>query len=293
MTISIAAAENADPGAAANPGILRDLSLPAYLIYTSGSTGEPKAVEVSHRSLSQSTQVRFSFYPAPVRAFLLLSSLSFDSSVAGIFWTLAQGGKLVLPASGDELVLDTLCGAVQQHAVSHGLSLPSLYGALLDHAPAAALASIDTWIVAGEACSDHLVEQHHRQLPHARLVNEYGPTEGGVWASAEVLRRGRPAGIGHAIPGMEIDLVNEWGASAAIGEPGEIYLAGAQLATGYRGHPAQTDAAFVSVPHIAGGRRAYRTGDLACRLADGRMMFLGRRDHQVKIRGHRVELAEI
>lgn len=276
-----------------NPGLVNDLSLPAYLIYTSGSSGQPKAVEVSHRSLTQSTQVRMAFYAAPVRAFMLLSSFSFDSSVAGIFWTLAQGGKLVLPASGDELALDTLCQLIERHAVSHSLSLPSLYGALLEHAPSAALATLDTWIVAGEACPDALVAQHHALLPRARLVNEYGPTEGGVWATAEVLETGRATGIGRPIPGMTLALVNPHGAAAAIGEVGEIYLAGEQLANGYRGHPELTEASFASHPHIAGGRRVYRTGDLACWMAEGRLQFLGRRDQQVKIRGHRVELAEI
>lgn len=276
-----------------NPALIGDLALPAYLIYTSGSSGQPKAVEISHRSLGQSTRVRMDFYRQPVRAFLLLSSFSFDSSVAGIFWTLAQGGKLVLPASGDELVLDTLCSLIERHAVSHSLSLPSLYGALLEHAPAARLATLDTWIVAGEACTDALVARHHDMLPRASLVNEYGPTEGGVWASAELLTTSRAAGIGRPIPGMTLDLVNEYGATAAIGETGEIYLAGPQLATGYRGHPEQTTASFASNPHIAGGQCAYRSGDLACWNADGRLHFLGRRDHQVKIRGHRVELAEI
>ncbi|WP_167399921.1 non-ribosomal peptide synthetase [Massilia violaceinigra] len=276
-----------------NPGLIADLALPAYLIYTSGSSGQPKAVEISHRSLSQSTQVRMAFYRQPVRAFLLLSSFSFDSSVAGIFWTLAQGGKLVLPASGDELVLDTLCNLIEKHAVSHSLSLPSLYGALLDHASPVRLAGIATWIVAGEACTDALVARHHDLLPQASLVNEYGPTEGGVWASAEVLTCARAAGIGRPVAGMTVDLVNEYGAAAAIGETGEIYLAGAQLASGYRGHPEQTAASFASQAHIAGGQRAYRSGDLACWNADGRLHFLGRRDHQVKIRGHRVELAEI
>lgn len=276
-----------------NPGLSIDPALPAYLIYTSGSSGQPKAVEVSHRSLSQSTQARIVFYQELVRAFLLLSSFSFDSSVAGIFWTLATGGALVLPAAGDELVLDTLCDLIERHQVSHGLSLPSLYGALLEHAAPQTLSSIHTWIVAGEACPDALISRHHSQLAHARLVNEYGPTEGGVWASAEILDASRGVSIGRPIPGMMLALINEHGAPAAIGEAGEIYLAGAQLATGYRGHPDLTAASFCSHAAIASGQRAYRTGDLASWDVDGRLHFLGRRDQQVKIRGHRVELAEI
>lgn len=293
VTIVLDGADIGDALPDANPGLARHLDLPAYLIYTSGSSGQPKPVEVSHRSLSQSTQVRMAWYGAPVRAFLLLSSFSFDSSVAGIFWTLAQGGTLVLPAPGEELALDRLCELIEKHAVSHSLSLPSLYAALLEHAGPGRLGRLDTWIVAGETCPDAVVERHHALVPHARLVNEYGPTEGGVWASADVLERGRAVTIGRPVPGMLLELVNEHGALSGLGESGEICLAGAQLASGYRGHPELTAARFTGSAGIAGGQRAYRTGDLASRDAAGRLHFLGRRDHQVKIRGYRVELGEI
>lgn len=279
-----------------NLALTLDLELAAYLIYTSGSTGEPKAVEVTHRNLGHSTQVRMAWYPAQVRAYLLLSSFAFDSSVAGIFWTLAQGGLLVLPASGDELALDRLVQLILQHQVSHGLSLPSLYQALLDFAEPERLASLDTWIVAGEACKDDVVARHCQQLPRVRLVNEYGPTEATVWATADVLDATSTAlgvSIGQPIPTMRLWLLNDAGVPAAIGEVGEIYLGGPMIARGYRGKPEQTAAAFISLPDIAGEERAYRTGDLARWRGDGRLTFLGRKDHQVKIRGHRVELTEI
>ncbi|OPG74918.1 hypothetical protein B1218_35335, partial [Pseudomonas ogarae] len=146
----------------------------AYLIYTSGSTGAPKAVEISHGALSFSTQVRMAAYEAPVRSYLLLSSFAFDSSVAGIFWTLAQGGRLVLPAPGEELEMSRLAQLIAQHQISHGLSLPSLYQALLDQLQrSAGTDSLACWIVAGEACPPSLIAQHSKTLPHARLVNEY------------------------------------------------------------------------------------------------------------------------
>ncbi|MBT2339587.1 MULTISPECIES: non-ribosomal peptide synthetase [Pseudomonas] len=263
----------------------------AYLIYTSGSTGAPKAVEISHGALSLSTQVRMATYETPVRAYLLLSSFAFDSSVAGIFWTLAQGGRLVLPAPGEELEMPRLAQLVARHQVSHGLSLPSLYQALLDQLQrAGGTASLECWIVAGEACPATLIAQHSKTLPQARLVNEYGPTEATVWASYEVLDPSRNVSIGRPIAGMDLRLLNEFGHPSGIGEPGEIVLAGPTLARGYRNKPEETAKAFVT---LGDGTRAYRTGDLACWLADGRLAFLGRKDHQVKVRGYRIELGEI
>ncbi|MPR02316.1 amino acid adenylation domain-containing protein [Pseudomonas sp. MAFF 212408] len=260
----------------------------AYLIYTSGSTGAPKAVEISHAALSYSTQVRMAAYAAPVSAYLLLSSFAFDSSVAGIFWTLAQGGRLVLPAPGEELDMPRLAQLIAAHRVSHGLSLPSLYQALLDQLGSAD--SLHCWIVAGEACPPSLIAQHSKALPHALLVNEYGPTEATVWATCDVLSPERALTIGRPIAGMDLRVLNEHEAASGIGEPGEIVLAGPTLARGYRNKPAETAKAFVT---LADGTRAYRTGDLACWLADGRLAFLGRKDHQVKLRGYRIELGEI
>lgn len=269
----------------------------AYLIYTSGSIGQPKAVEISHGNLSHSLEARHRFYHEPVAAYLMLSSLSFDSSVAGIFWTLSQGGELVLPASGDERDTQVLLALMARHRISHGLSLPSVYDALIASANAAQRetlqGSLATWIVAGEACPDTLVDRHYQLFPKATLVNEYGPTEATVWATATQLKPGHTVTIGQPVPGMGVYLLNEHDELAAVGETGEIYLAGPQLAKGYRGKPEQTAQAFVTRPAIAGNRRLYRTGDLARWQANGHLQFLGRRDHQVKIRGHRVELGEI
>ncbi|MEC4561919.1 non-ribosomal peptide synthetase [Pseudomonas inefficax] len=263
----------------------------AYLIYTSGSTGAPKAVEISHGALSFSTQVRMATYTKPVSAYLLLSSFAFDSSVAGIFWTLAQGGRLVLPAPGEELEMARLAALIERHQVSHGLSLPSLYQALLEplqRAPGSARP--DCWIVAGEACPPALIAEHSQAMPTTLLINEYGPTEATVWATFEALQPGRRVTIGRPIAGMDLRLLNDHGLPCGIGEPGEIVLAGPTLARGYRNKPEESAKAFVA---LADGTRAYRTGDLASWLADGRLAFLGRKDHQVKLRGYRIELGEI
>jgi non-ribosomal peptide synthetase component E (peptide arylation enzyme)/aryl carrier-like protein len=187
--------------------------------------------------------------------------------------------------------MSRLAQLIAQHQVSHGLSLPSLYQALLDQLQRSpGTDSLACWIVAGEACPPSLIAQHSKTLPHARLVNEYGPTEATVWATYEVLEPNRNVSIGRPIAGMDLRLLNEFDSACGIGEPGEIVLAGPTLARGYRHKPEETAKAFVT---LADGTRAYRTGDLACWLADGRLAFLGRKDHQVKVRGYRIELGEI
>ncbi|MCQ8131106.1 AMP-binding protein, partial [Methylomonas rivi] len=120
---------------ATNPTVsLHPLHL-AYLIYTSGSTGRPKGVAVNHRNAVHSTWSRLTGYPEPVKAYLLLSSFAFDSSVAGIFWTLAQGGCLYLPHDDDSKDPVALAALIEQGRISHLLALPSLYAVLLEQAP--------------------------------------------------------------------------------------------------------------------------------------------------------------
>lgn len=269
-----------------------DLDALAYLIYTSGSTGRPKGVAITQRSLSHSTQVRMAHYADPVRAYLLLSSFSFDSSVAGIFWTLAQGGTLIIPSARDVMEPRALVESCARHAVSHGLSLPSVYDALLDQPAFKNVRTLQTWIVAGEVCSASVIDKHRERLPSVRLFNEYGPTEATVWATADELTHGAVRGsIGRAIAGVQLAVVNANGTPCGVGEPGEIVLGGENLARGYHRRPELTAEQFG--PHPQLGLRVYRTGDRACIDGSGRVLFLGRIDRQVKIRGQRVELAEI
>jgi amino acid adenylation domain-containing protein len=267
----------------------------AYIIYTSGSTGTPKGVEVTHANLVQSTVIRDAIYDAAPGRFLLLSSFSFDSSVAGIFWTMCSGGTLVLPAEGAERDINALADLIEQHQVTHTLCLPSLYQLLLDHA-ARQIQSLTTVIVAGEACRPELVTTHHRALPGAALFNEYGPTEGTVWSSVhrcEPDRRG-PVPIGRPLPNTQAYVVDQLGRPLPNGVPGELYIGGLGITRGYRNQPDLTNERFVPDTFSPeAGKRLYRTGDLARYLSDGALEFLGRVDHQVKIRGYRIELGEI
>ncbi|MSR62139.1 MAG: hypothetical protein EXS08_06820, partial [Planctomycetes bacterium] len=153
----------------------------AYVIYTSGSTGKPKGVPITHANLAYSTRARAAYYAERVERYLLLSSFAFDSSVAGIFWTLTQGGTLVLPPEGFEKDLTLLPGLIARERPTHLLCLPSLWSLMLEQAKAGELDSLKTVIVAGESCTPELVRRHAALLPSTRLYNEYGPTEGTVW----------------------------------------------------------------------------------------------------------------
>ena len=271
---------------------------PAYLIYTSGSSGQPKGIAVSHANLYYSTMARSSVYDRPPESFLLMSSFSFDSSVAGIFWTLTTGGKLVLLPDRAEQDMSGLSELIAREAVTHTLMLPSLYQQLLRFGNTDKLASLTTVIVAGEACAPSVARYHFTTVPRARLYNEYGPTETTVWASVhEVTKSDAEAvqiPIGRPAPYYRIYLIDEVGRLLPPGLPGELCIAGPGLTGGYHKRPELTAQKFGELTLPDGNRvKVYHTGDLAAYGFDGALRFLGRKDSQVKVRGYRVELSEV
>ncbi|WP_031431291.1 non-ribosomal peptide synthetase [Methylomicrobium agile] len=268
----------------------------AYIIYTSGSTGQPKGVMVSHRNLLHSTLARTDYYREPVACFLLLSSFAFDSSVAGIFWTLSRGGCLCLPQQEELTNPHALAELINRHRVSHLLALPSFYTAITNDSNISYLNTLRAVIVAGEACSADIAATHHRRLPETQFYNEYGPTEGTVWSSVYRSKKtdaDTMLPIGRAIANVRIYILDKQYQPVPIGVSGELCIGGAGLAQGYLNRSELTAEKFIPNPFSTEGERIYKTGDLARFRADGEIEFIGRIDNQVKIRGYRVELGEI
>nr|BBH95685.1 hypothetical protein KTA_38840 [Thermogemmatispora argillosa] len=270
----------------------------AYLIFTSGSTGSPKAVSISHANLLASTLSRLLYYRhLPPSRFLLLSPCSFDSSVAGIFWSLCSGATLVLPPSplSDHLLL--LPSLLQQAHISHLLAVPSLYRFLLEHSSPSQLSSLRCCIVAGEPCPRSLVLLHFSLLPHTPLFNEYGPSETTVWASVHPCSPSDPfpiSPIGRPLPHCRLYVLDPSLQPVPIGVPGQLFIGGPSVSPGYFRQPALSSLSFLPDPFSPSpNARLYRTGDLVRWLPDGSLLFLGRLDQQVKLRGFRIDLTEI
>ncbi|HCF27097.1 MAG TPA: non-ribosomal peptide synthetase, partial [Cyanobacteria bacterium UBA11049] len=281
-----------------NPAVAMTSANLAYIIYTSGSTGKPKGVQITHQNLVNSTQARLNYYQQPVGSFLLLSSFAFDSSVAGIFWTLCSGGTLVFPQAEGEQNIAYLLNLITQNQVTHLLSLPSLYKVVLEQASQQELVSLRSAIVAGESCPPELVIRHLEQLPQTSLFNEYGPTEATVWSSVYHCCSSEIASsvsIGRPIANAQIYLLDRNLHPVPLGVAGEVYISGDGLARGYLNRPDLTAERFIPNPFSNNKTEfyLYKTGDLARYLPDGNIEFIGRIDQQVKIRGFRIELGEI
>ncbi|WP_437819707.1 amino acid adenylation domain-containing protein [Sorangium sp. So ce1078] len=270
----------------------------AYVIYTSGSTGEPKGVEVTHANLHASMRARCALFGEPTERCLLLYSFAFDSSVAPIFNTLCEGGTLVIAEEGAQRDASAIARLIREHRITVTYCNPNLWGALLDAVPLDELALHRFAVVAGEACVPALVRKHVERLPGTRLLNEYGPTEATVWCTARAcLPEDASAArvpIGRPAESARIYVLDRDLRPAPLGAAGEIYVGGLGVARCYARRPDLTAERFCPDPFAATpGARMYRTGDRARFRADGALEFMGRVDDQVKVRGYRVEPAEI
>ncbi|MFJ6183535.1 amino acid adenylation domain-containing protein [Streptomyces sp. NPDC092295] len=271
----------------------------AYVIYTSGSTGRPKGVPNEHRGvINRLDWMQRAYGLGGHDAVLQKTPASFDVSVWEFFWPLMTGARLVLAAPGGHKDPAYLRDLIVRRSVTTAHFVPSMLAAFLQEPGIEEMTSLRRVICSGEALPPDCAREFLRRLPWSELHNLYGPTEAAIDVSAWHCRPEDLAGltsvpIGTAIQNMRLYVLDGTGAPVALGEPGELHIGGVGVARGYLGRPGLTAERFVPDPSGPPGSRMYRTGDLARQDADGVVEFLGRLDHQVKLRGLRVELGEI
>ncbi|MDD5630196.1 MAG: amino acid adenylation domain-containing protein, partial [Elusimicrobia bacterium] len=277
----------------------------AYILHTSGSTGEPKGVICSHRGVVNIIHHMQTRYPlAEGDRCSLICSLTFDVSVYEQWSALLCGGCLCLPDRYTALSPELLFRYLHEHGVASAYIPPFFVEEFADFVEAGGLAAPVKRLLFGvEPIPEPLLARIKRALPSARVLNGYGPTEATVCCSlyeVDGTERDRRAPIGRPLSNTKLYVLDERLRPAAEGEPGELFVSGVGLASGYLREPGSGERRFLPNPfapaageHAADYARLYRTGDLVVRRPCGNLEFLGRQDRQVKIRGVRVEPGEV
>ncbi|MBI3875438.1 MAG: amino acid adenylation domain-containing protein [Verrucomicrobia bacterium] len=260
----------------------------AYVIHTSGSTGVPKGVAIEHRSAVNFIHwAQRVFTREELAGVLFSTSICFDLSVFELFVTLSSGGKVIIAQNAIELP-----NLPSKNEVTLINTVPSAAAELLRMN--AIPASVTVVNLAGEPLKPALVDKLYAVGTVQKVYDLYGPSETTTYSTCALRRRGAPATVGRPIANTEIYLLDQNLQPVPVGVIGEIYIGGEGVARGYLHRPDLTAERFIPNPfNNAVGARLYKTGDVARWLPDGNIQFLGRTDHQVKIRGHRIELGEI
>lgn len=269
----------------------------AYVIYTSGSTGQPKGVIISHRAIcNHMLWLRDHFALTEADIYLQKTPFSFDAAGTEFYAPLMTGGRLIIARPGGHQDSAYLASGITQHGVTILQLVPSLLRVLLDEPEFAKCNSLRRVICAGEALPADL-QDRFRACLDAELHNFYGPTEAAIdvtyWPYQHADGK-QVVPIGRPIANTQIYLLDANWQAVPIGVPGELHIGGDNLARGYLNRPELTAEKFIPNPFSQRpGERLYKTGDLARYLPDGNIEYLGRIDHQVKLRGFRIELEEI
>jgi amino acid adenylation domain-containing protein len=315
---SLAAVDLDDPrlffGDAGNPDTVTPVESPAYVMYTSGSTGRPKGVVIQHDSVVNILYYLSRRYPLlPRDGYLLKTSFVFDVSVTELLGWFFDGGRLVVLAAEGHRDPHKMVDTVEREQITHINFVPSMFKVFLDYLDSrnpAGISSLKYIFLAGEALVPELAERFEAFSTGIPLEDLYGPTEGTIYASGYSLSNwqgGDRVPIGHPLANVQLYILGNDAHLQPIGIPGELCISGRGVARGYLNNPELTAERFMNAaaksregtrsPHhqilTPKSYTLYKTGDLCRFLPEGTIEFLGRMDQQVKIRGNRIELAEI
>lgn len=287
-----------------NPGVaLRPDDL-AYLIYTSGSTGDPKGVLLEHGGLMNRLEWMQKAFPLTSNDVLFQKTVyTFDVSVWELMWWTVSGASVVLLPSGKENDPRRFVKLIERHGISVIHFVPSVLRLFLEYVGTGfdlrRLSSLRYVFCSGEALPADLVRRFYTVFPEEhdiKLINLYGPTEATIDVSSYLCERNheltQPVPIGKPIDNTRFYILRDDLTCAGLGETGQLYIGGTGLARGYLNSPALTHSRFVPNPYEP-GERMYRTGDLAYWSDQGEVVYVGREDHQIKLRGLRIELGEV
>ena len=264
-----------------------------YVIYTSGSTGKPKGVINTHQGLvNRLCWMQQTYNLTPGQRVLHKTPLSFDVSVWEIFWPLLNDATVVIAKPEGHKDSAYLAKLIQAQQISVLHFVPSMLAAFLEAPTASDCTTLRQVICSGEALSPALKNQFFKQLPNIELHNLYGPTEAAIDVTAyQCQPEDAIVPIGRPIANTQIHLLDRELNPVPIGVPGEIHIGGIGVAKGYLNRPKLTAEKFIEIsPHAS---TFYKTGDIGRYLPDGTIVYLGRQDSQVKLRGVRIELGEV
>jgi amino acid adenylation domain-containing protein len=265
----------------------------AYVCYTSGSTGQPKGVGVPHRAVVRLVSGDYVEF-GPGQSFLCLSPVSFDASTFEIWGPLLTGGRVVVHPSGT-LAAEELAAALHQEKVTTLFLTTALFHRMVDH-NLDAFGGLRQLLTGGEVLDPRRFNRVAERFPELRLIAAYGPTENTTFSTCHPVEtpiRTSWVPLGNPITGTAIHILDSDLKPAAPGSAGELCVSGPGLSRGYIGQPAATALSFVPNPFGSAGSRMYRTGDIVRQQSAGGLEFIGRGDRQVKVRGFRVEPAEV
>jgi amino acid adenylation domain-containing protein len=263
----------------------------AYAFFTSGSTGRPQGVLVGHDALANFLDgMQRIVEVTEADRWLSVTTISFDISLLELFQPLVRGAAVVIAPDEERTDPEAVWRLVRNSGVTTMQATPSLWRGLCTEAMSE-ISGLRA-LVGGEALDGELAA---RLIPRAdTVVNVYGPTETTIWSTSALLPQSGPPSIGRPILNTQVYVLDRALRPLPVGEIGELWIAGAGLATGYFNSSRLTAARFVANPFSdRSGERMYRTGDLARWTADGEIEFLGRNDTQVKLRGMRIELTDV